>query len=132
LLVSEASTSEGIQKGGVLSSCLGGVSPSFAEVVQGKTVSLVKHLGLQVSELELCGLDLLPEAWCRVVEDGRMAVNCYDLKEQPTCFHGGGVANKKKLGLYCSWKKLLEWLWATLDRVSTFGFKCAGLGLKPK
>jgi hypothetical protein len=28
--VSEASTSEGLQKGGVLSSCLGGVSPSFA------------------------------------------------------------------------------------------------------
>jgi len=66
-------------------------------------------------------LDLLPEAWCRVVEDGRMAVNCYDLEEQPhrstekntnpVCFHGGGVARKKKkLGLFRSWKKLLEWL----------------------
>lgn len=32
-LVFEASTSEGIQKGGVLSSCLSGVSPSFVEVV---------------------------------------------------------------------------------------------------
>jgi hypothetical protein len=91
------------------------------EVVRGKAVSLVKHLGLWVSKLELRGLDLLPEAWCRVVEDGRMAVNCYDLEEQPhrstekntnpVCFHGGGVARKKKkLGLFRSWKKLLEWL----------------------
>jgi hypothetical protein len=88
-------------------------------------------------------LDLLPVAWCRVVEDWRMAVNYYDLEEQPhglleknknpVCFHGGGVARKKmKLGLYRLWKKLLEWLWAALDRVSTFGFKCVGLSLKPK
>jgi hypothetical protein len=141
-LVFEASTLEGIHKGGVLSSCLGGVSPSFAEVVRGKTVSLVKHPRLQVSELELRVLDLLPEAWCGVVEDRRMAVNCYDLGEQPhgstekntnlVCFHGGGVARKKKVGLFRSWMKLLEWLWAALDWVSTSRFKCVGLGLKPK
>jgi hypothetical protein len=113
---------EGIQKGFFLSNRLGGgVSPCLVEVVRGKAVSLVKHLGLWVSKLELRGLDLLPEAWCRVVEDGRMAVNCYDLEEQPhrstekntnpVCFHGGGVARKKKkLGLFRSWKKLLEWL----------------------
>jgi len=61
-----------------------------------------------------------------VVEDERMAVNCYALEEQlhgsteknanPVYFHGGGEARKKKkLGLSHSWKKLLEWLWATLD-----------------
>jgi len=70
-------------------------------------------------------------------------VNCYDLEEQlhgsleknsnPVCFHGGGEARKKKkLGHYRLWKKLLEWLWVALDRVSVFGFKSAGLGLKPK
>jgi hypothetical protein len=137
-LVFEASTLEGIHKGGVLSSCLGGVSPSFAEVVRGKTVSLVKHPRLQVSELELRVLDLLPEAWCGVVEDRRMAVNCYDLEEQlhestEKGLLGCGMARKKKkLGFYHSWKKLLEWLWAALNRVSTSGFQCARLGLKPK
>jgi len=45
-LVSEASTSEGIQKGGVSSSHLGGASPSFAEVVRGEVVSHVKLTGL--------------------------------------------------------------------------------------
>lgn len=87
-------------------------------------------------------MDLLPEAWCRVVEDERMGMNCYDLEEQPhsltkrnrnpICFHGGGMARKKKLWLFRSWKKLLEWLWTALDWVSTFGFKCVGLGLKHK
>jgi hypothetical protein len=70
-------------------------------------------------------------------------VNCHDLEEQPhgsmeknlipVCFHGGDEAReKKKLGLYRSWKKLLEWLWAALDQVSISGFKSAGLSLKPK
>jgi hypothetical protein len=110
-------------------------------VVWREAIFHAKHPGLRVSELELHGLDLLLEAWCRVVEDGRMAVNCYALEEllpgstekkrNPVCFHGGNEARKKKkLGL--SWKKLLEWLWAALDPVSTFGFKCARLGLKPK
>jgi hypothetical protein len=111
-------------------------------VVWREAIFHAKHPGLRVSELELRGLDLLLEA-CRVVEDGRMAVNCYALEEllprltekkrNPVCFHGGNEARKKKkLGLSCSWKKLLEWLLAALDRVSTFGFKCARLGLKPK
>jgi hypothetical protein len=64
LLVSEASTLEGIQKGGVSSNRLGGVSPSFAEVVWGETVFHVKHPRLRGSELELRGLDLLPKVWC--------------------------------------------------------------------
>jgi hypothetical protein len=66
-------------------------------------------------------LDLLLESRCRVVEDGRMAVNFYALEEQPlgsigkkrnqVCFHGGGEARKKQqLGLSRSWKKFLEWL----------------------
>jgi hypothetical protein len=69
-------------------------------------------------------------------------VNCYALEEQlsgstkkkrnQACFHGGSKARKKKLGLSRSWKKLLEWLWAALDRVSASRFKCVGLGLKPK
>jgi hypothetical protein len=73
----------------------------------------------------LRGLDLLPEAWCRVVEDGRIAVNCYALEEQPpgstekkrnqVCFHGGSEDRNKKLELSHSWKKLLEWLWTTLE-----------------
>jgi hypothetical protein len=118
-----------------------GVSPSFAEVVRGEAVSHVKYPGLRDSELELRGLDLLLEAWCRVVEDGRMAVNCYALeqshrstekKRNPICFHGVGEARKKKLWLSRSCKKLLEWLWATLDRVSTSRFNWARLGLKPK
>lgn len=119
-----------------------GVSPSFAEVVRGEAVYHVKHPGLRDSELELRGLDLLLEAWCRVVEDRRMAVNCYALeqshgltekKRNPICFHGVGEARKKKkLWLSHLCKNLLEWLWATLDRVSTSGFNWARLGLKAK
>jgi hypothetical protein len=112
-------------------------------MVQGEVVSHIKHTGLRGSKLELHGLDLLSEAWCRVVEDGRLAMNCYDLEVQPhrstmkntnpICFLGGSEARKKKkIGLYRSWKKLLEWLWAALDRVSASKFKCASLGLKPK
>jgi hypothetical protein len=44
----------------------------------------------------------------------------------------GEARKKKKLGLYRSWKELLEWLWAALDWVSASGFQCARLGLKPK
>jgi hypothetical protein len=62
LLVSEASTSEGMQKGGVSSSRLAGVSPSFAEVVRGEAVFHVKRPGWRGLELELRGLDLLLEA----------------------------------------------------------------------
>jgi len=48
---SKAHTSKGIQKGGASPSRLGGASPSFAEVVHGEAVFLVKHPGLRVSEL---------------------------------------------------------------------------------
>jgi hypothetical protein len=109
----------------------------------GEVVFHVKHLGLRVSEFELYGSDLLLEPWCRVVEDGRMVVNCYAFEEEPhgsmkkntnlVCFHGGGeFRKKKKLRLFHSWRKLLEWLWAALDPVSTSRFKCVGPGLKLK
>jgi len=62
-LVYEEPTSKGIQKAGVSSSRLGGVYPSFVEVVKGEAVFHVKHPRLRVSELELRGLDLFPEAW---------------------------------------------------------------------
>lgn len=52
-------------------------------MVRGKVGYLVKHPGLRASELEQGDLGLFPEAWCRVVEDGRLAVNCYALEEQP-------------------------------------------------
>jgi hypothetical protein len=54
------------------------------------------------------------------------------MKRNPVCFHGGGEARKKKLGLSRSWKKLLKWLWVALDQVAAFGFKWAGLCLKLK
>jgi len=115
----------------------------FAEVVRGEAGSLVKHPGLRALELERGDLDLFPEAWCRVVEDGRLAVNYYALEEQllgsmekktnPICFLGDGEARKKKkVGHFRSWKKLLEWLGAALDWVSNSGFKWARLGLKSK
>jgi hypothetical protein len=53
----------------------------FAEVVRGEAGSLVKHPSLRASELERGDLDLFLEAWCRAVEDGRLAVNCYVLEE---------------------------------------------------
>jgi hypothetical protein len=129
----------GYRRGGS-SNRLGGASPSFAEVVQGVAV---KHSGQRGTELELHGLDLLLEAWCRGVEDGRMAMNCYENEEQPhgskeeflnpLCIHGGGELMKKmKPGRYRSWKKLLQWFWAALDRVFAFGSKWAGLGRKHK
>jgi hypothetical protein len=55
LLVSEAPTSGGIQKEGVSSSRLGGVSPSFVEVVRWEAVFPVKHHGLRVSEAACVG-----------------------------------------------------------------------------
>jgi hypothetical protein len=54
-------------------------------------------------------------------------------EDEPVGFLGDGKARKKKkVGHFRSWKKLIEWLWAALDRVSASGFKWAGLGLKPK
>jgi len=103
---------------------------------EGKLFLTSSLLGCWGSELELHGLDLLPEAWCRVVEDGRLGMNCYDLEEQP---HGSTVKNpicllssdearkKQQLRPYRSWKKLLERLRAILDPVSAFELNCAGL-----
>jgi hypothetical protein len=83
LLGSEASTTEGIQIRSVSPSRVGGVSPSYAAVVRGEVVSHIKHAKLRDSDVELCGLDLFPKSCCRVVEDGRLAVNCFNLEEQP-------------------------------------------------
>jgi hypothetical protein len=65
---------------------LGGSHPSYAAVVRGDAVPHVKHgfvSGLRGSDVDLRGLDLLPESWCRVVNDGRVAVNCFELEENP-------------------------------------------------
>jgi hypothetical protein len=80
---SEVSSSEGTQIRGVSSSRLGGSSPSYLAVVRGKVVSHGTHAGLWGLDEELRGLDLFPVSLCRVVEDGRLAVNCFDLEEQP-------------------------------------------------
>jgi hypothetical protein len=56
-------------------------SPSYADVVREVDVSLVKHAGKQWSVDELRGLDFLPESCSRTVDDGRRAVNCFDLEE---------------------------------------------------
>jgi hypothetical protein len=80
---SEAFSLEGTQIRGVSSSQLGGSPPTYAAVVRGEVVSHGTHAGLRGSDGELRGLDLFPVSWCRVVEDGRSAVNCFDLEEQP-------------------------------------------------
>jgi hypothetical protein len=80
---SKASSSEGTQIRGVSSSRLGRSPPSYAAVVRGEVVSNGTHAKLRGSNKELRGLDLFPESWCRVVEDGRLAVNCFALEEQP-------------------------------------------------
>jgi hypothetical protein len=137
-LVSEAPSLKGIQKRGVSFGCFGGASPSFAEVVRGV---VVKPPGSLVLKIELFGLGLLPVVGCRDVVDRRMAVNCFDLEEQTSrslekkkrqvCLLGDGESRKKKLGLFRSWKKILEWLQIALERASAFGFKHVGLGFKP-
>lgn len=71
---------------GGLSSQLGGSHPSYAAVVRGDAVPHVKHgfaSGLRGSDVDLLGLDLLLESWCRVVDNGRVAVNCFELEENP-------------------------------------------------
>jgi hypothetical protein len=80
---SEASSLEGTQIRGVSFSRLGGSPPSYATEVRREVVSHGAHAGLRGSDGELRGLDLFPVSWCRVVEDGRLAVNCFDLEEQP-------------------------------------------------
>jgi len=68
------------------SSRMGGSPPSYAAVVRGEVVSHVKYgfdFGLRVSHVDLRGLDLFPESWCKEVEDGRVAVNCFELEKQP-------------------------------------------------
>jgi len=79
---SEAFSLEGTQIRGVSSNRLGRSPPSYAAVVRGEVVSHGTHAGLRGSDGELHGLDLFPVSWCRVVEDGRLAVNCFDLEEQ--------------------------------------------------
>jgi hypothetical protein len=71
--------SEGKQLRGASFGRLGGTCP-YAAVVWGESASHAKLNGLPVSDIETHGLDLFPESWCRVAEDGRMAVNCFDLE----------------------------------------------------
>jgi hypothetical protein len=117
-LVSEAPSPKGKQKRSVSSGCFGGASPSFTEVVHGVVVKPPRSL---VSKVELFGLDLLLAVGCRDVVDGRIVVNCFVLEEQMfgslekkkklVCLIGDGESRKKrKLGLFRSQKKILEWL----------------------
>jgi hypothetical protein len=80
---SEASSSEGTQIRGVSSSRLGRSPPSYAAVVRGEVASHGMHAWLRGLDEELRGLDLFPKSWCKVVEDERLVVNCFDLEEQP-------------------------------------------------
>jgi len=76
-LGSEASSSDCL---GGSSSRMGGSPPSYAAVV-----SHVKYgfdSGLRVSHVDLRGLDLFLESWCREVDDGHVAVNCFELEKQ--------------------------------------------------
>jgi hypothetical protein len=57
--------------------------PSYAAVVRGEAAFHVKHAGKHRSVEERRGLDLFPESFSRVVDDGRRAVNCFDLEEKP-------------------------------------------------
>jgi hypothetical protein len=52
-------------------------------------------------------------------------------KKKQVCLLGDDESRKKKLGLFRSWKKILECLRIALERASDFGFKHVGLGLKP-
>jgi len=68
------------------SSRMGGSPPSYAAVVRGVVVSHFKYgfdSGLRVLHVDLRGLDLFTELWCREVDDGRVAVNCFELEKQP-------------------------------------------------
>jgi len=76
----------------------------------------------------LCG----GSPFAKVVQ-GEQLLGSTEKKTSAICFLGDGMARKKKkVEHFRSWKKLLEWLWAVLDRVSASRFKWAGLGLKPK
>jgi hypothetical protein len=82
-LGSEVSSSDCL---GGSSSRMGGSPPSYAVVVRWVVVSHVKYgfdSGLRVLHVDLRGLDLFPESWCREVDDGRVAVNCFELEKQP-------------------------------------------------
>jgi hypothetical protein len=64
---------------------MGDSPPSYAAVVRGDVVSHVKYgfdSGLWVSHVDLRGLDLFPKLWCREVDDGRVAANCFELEKQ--------------------------------------------------
>jgi len=68
------------------SSRLGGSPPSYAFVVWGDVVSHVKYgfdSGLRVSHVDLRGLHLFPESWCREDDDRHVAVNCFEMETQP-------------------------------------------------
>jgi hypothetical protein len=80
---SEASSLEGTQIRGVSSSRLGGSPPLYAAVVRGEVVSHGMHAGLRGSEGELCGLDYFRYHGVGWSKTGRLAVNYFDLEEQP-------------------------------------------------
>jgi hypothetical protein len=121
---------------------VGGDSLSFAKAVHGVYIHDVKPYESLVPKVELWGLDLRPVALCRDVEDGRMAVNCFDLEEQLSrstekrikhvWTHGGGEVRKKKLGFFRTWKTILVLIRSSLDQVSASRLRYFGLGLKPK
>jgi hypothetical protein len=111
LVHSETFASEGKQLRGASSGRLGETCPFYAAVVRGESVSHFKLHGLPVLDVETRGLDLFPELWCRVAEDGRMAVNCFDLEVNlhgssvgsslPTCSPGFGVDPVDKVLNFC-------------------------------
>jgi hypothetical protein len=73
-------------------------------------------------QVEVCDMDLLQMETCRDVDDGRMAVNCFELERQPprsTKMHGSsvgddGVRTAKKLGFSRFWRIFVKRVWAAL------------------
>jgi pentatricopeptide repeat protein len=118
--------------------------PSSGSILGCTTPSTKVVCEVFVHHGEVRGLDLILVESCRDVEVGRMAVNCFDLDAQSTgpmkkkmklgWTHGGGEVRKKKqkLGYFGLWRKLLEWIRAALDWVSTSGSRHIRLRLKPK
>jgi hypothetical protein len=53
------------------SDCLGGSSSQMGDYPPS------------YAAMDLRGLDLFPESWCREVDDGLVAVNCFELEKQP-------------------------------------------------
>jgi hypothetical protein len=124
----------------------GGVAMSYTEAVRGIAGVSTEISAMSGPKTEMREMNLLPMSLCRVEEDLRVAVDCFELMEKITRLtekkstswsYGGGKSREMNLDNPRFSKVLLRLLKSrllrsVLDRVAASVAQLFGPGLKPK